>query len=119
MTAEKSPDGAKPSDKPQADRPTGPGGRVGPGGGNRFPDFRGGPPPFGFDRNNPVTRAMNDLTTTAKEAPASPQLLAEKIAAVRGARQKAREKLKGVEDDLRRLITPRQEAVLIGAGYLD
>jgi hypothetical protein len=118
-TDEKSPDGAKPSDKPQADRPTGPGARMGAGGGNRGPDFRGGPPPVGFDRNNPVTRAINDLTTTAKEATASPELLAEKIAVVRAARQRAREKLKLLEDDLRRLITPKQEAVLIGAGYLD
>lgn len=62
---------------------------------------------------------MNDLTTAAAEATASPQSIAEKVAAVRSARQKARANLKSTEDDLRRLLTSKQEAVLIGAGYLD
>jgi hypothetical protein len=116
---ETSADGAKQSDKSQADRPTGRAAEHGPRRGNRGPDFRGGPPPFGFDRDNPVVRALNELTTTATEATASPESLAEKIAAVRAARQKARANLKSSEDDLRRLLTPKQEAVLIGAGYLD
>jgi len=62
---------------------------------------------------------MNDLKTAAGEESASSESLAEKIAAVRSARQKARAALKSVEGDLRRLLTPKQEAVLIGAGYLD
>ena len=49
----------------------------------------------------------------------SPKQLNEKVAAVRAARKKAREKLEAVQKELLLLITADQEAVLVRLGYVD
>ncbi len=85
----------------------------------------GGPPP-GFGGmggagggDAAVTKAMADLQTALVDSKSTPDQLKEKVAAVRLARLKAREKLEVARKDLIDLLTPEQEAVLMTIGYLD
>lgn len=84
----------------------------------RPPNFAGGPMPFGL-RNNAVSRAINELQTVAADKSSTPEQIQEKVAAVRTARRKAQDDLAAAQKDLLLLLTPRQEAVLIGLGYLE
>ena len=83
------------------------------------PTRRAGPPPGFGGQSNPVTRAMAELQTMAADEKASTDQIQQKIAAVRKAREKARADLKAAESDLRQLVTPEQEAMLIALGYLE
>jgi hypothetical protein len=80
------------------------------GGGGAFP---------GGDANNQVALALTELRTalSSTNAPTADDLK-EKLAAVRGARQKARADLAAAEEELRMLLTAEQEAMLVSLGYL-
>ena len=92
--------------------------RDGPG-----PNFPGPPPGFGppgfGERGGAVMQALADLQAAAADPKTSPKLLKEKVAAVRSSRQKAKAELEAAQKDLLKLLTPDQEAMLIGLGYLD
>jgi hypothetical protein len=66
-----------------------------------------------------VSRALTELQNAATDAKSSPDDLREKIAAIRAARAKARDELRAKQQELVQLVTPTQEATLIGLGYLD
>jgi hypothetical protein len=66
-----------------------------------------------------VSQALTDLRTAAADAKTTPEQLREKIEAVRAARQKARGELETAKKELLELLTPDQEAMLIGLGYLE
>ena len=66
-----------------------------------------------------ITQAMTDLKTAAADPKTPPDELKKKVAAVRIARQKARDKLETAKKGLLELLSPDQEAVLVGLGYLD
>ena len=86
------------------------------GGPDRFPG--GGPPGFG-GRDFAIAQAMADLQAAAADAKTSADELKKKVAAVRIARQKARDKLEAAKKELLELLAPDQEAVLVGLGCLD
>jgi hypothetical protein len=99
----------------------GPGGPPGFGGGGP-PGFGGGGPPGfggGGGGDSAVNQALNELQAVIDDPKTSPKQLNEKVAAVRAARKKAREKLEAVQKELLLLITADQEAVLVRLGYVD
>ncbi|HEX8323614.1 MAG TPA: hypothetical protein VF595_06840 [Tepidisphaeraceae bacterium] len=80
-------------------------------------DEPNGPPPgFGID---PVAAAMNDLKTIATDPATTPDQLAAKLAAVRAERQKARTQLAAAVTELKAVVSPQQEAVLVALGFLE
>jgi Spy/CpxP family protein refolding chaperone len=94
------------------------------GGGGGPPGFGGsGPPGFGGGGgaagDSVINQALNELQTAIDDSKTTPVQLNEKVAAVRAARKKAREKLDLAQKDLLLLLTPEQEAVLVRLGYLD
>jgi len=110
------------------------GGRGGFGGGGPGGGFgRGGPGGFGGDRggfggggfpgigggDNAVALAMTELKTALSQTNTPPDQIAEKVAAVRSARQKAKAGLAAAEKNLRELLTAGQETVLVSLGYLE
>jgi hypothetical protein len=93
-------------------------------GGPNQPNFGGPPPGFGGmggggGGDAAVTKAMADLQTALADTKTKPAQLEEKVAAVRLARSKAKEKFEAARKDLFELLTPEQEAVLIALGYLE
>jgi len=68
---------------------------------------------------SPVQAAMRDLQTTLDNKDATPEQIKSKLEAVRDARKKSDETVKKAQDDLRELLTVRQEAVLVSNGILD
>ena len=62
---------------------------------------------------------MTDLRTAAADAKTTPDELKKRVAAVRIARKKAHDKLDAAKKELLELLSPEQEAVLVGLGYLD
>lgn len=94
----------------------GPGGRggFGPGGPGRE-----GPRGAQETPQSPVAKAAEDLRTTLEDTNASAEAIAQKLAALRKARDTARENLARAQADLRELLTKRQEAQLVLMGILD
>lgn len=103
----------------------GPGGPGGPGG--PPPGFGGGPggpggPRGGPDADRPPTpvqQKLNDLRETLDNKDAKPDDIKAKLAAFRDARDKARADLAKAQEDLRGLLTVRQESVMVMMGMLD
>jgi hypothetical protein len=62
---------------------------------------------------------MANLRTAAANPKTSADELKNKVAAVRTARQKAKAKLETAKKELLELLSPDQEAVLVGLGYVD
>jgi uncharacterized NAD(P)/FAD-binding protein YdhS len=62
---------------------------------------------------------MSALRAAVADTKASPQDIQEKVAAVRAARQRARQNLADAQKELLELLTADQEATLVGLGYLD
>jgi hypothetical protein len=93
-------------------RPRGMFGRGGRGGG--FGGF-GGP----TTQPSAVQTAMQDLQTTLDDQNASPDTIKTKLQAVRDAKAKARQDLVVAQQDLKSVLTQRQEAVMVLNGYLD
>ena len=90
------------------------GGRGGFGGG------RGGQ--NGGNNAEPTTelgKASKALRDTLQDKDASADSITQKLEAFRDARKKAEEELATSRKELRELVTPRQEAVLVMAGMLD
>ena len=91
-------------------------GRGGPGG--------GGPGGFGPGGGNQADqtvtgRAAQALQTALQDTNTSPQQIAQLITAYRQARDVARQRLADAQKDLKELLTPRQEAVLLTNNILE
>ena len=83
---------------------------------------RGGGGNNGGGNNEPTTelgKASKALRDTLQDKDASADSITQKLEAFRDARKKADEELATSRKELRELVTPRQEAVLVVAGMLD
>jgi hypothetical protein len=93
-------------------------GQGGPGGGRGFPG--GGGPGGGGDRQPSAAQQKNaELVEVVKNKDSSPEQLKEKLAAAKAARAQAKAELTKAQEELRELLTVRQEAVLTALGSLD
>jgi hypothetical protein len=94
------------------------------GGMGRFRNF-GGPPGQGTNgpQNNqnlsPVEKASADLQTAVDDPNSNPDLIKNKLDMLRDAKAKANQDLLVARNELRSLLTVRQEAVLVARGMLD
>ena len=86
-------------------------GRGGDRGGDRD---RGGDQP-----SSPVASAARELSTALENKETPPDQIAAKLAALREARAKAKSNLEAAQKDLKEVLTPRQEAVMVSLGTLD
>lgn len=88
------------------------GGRGGPGGGfpGREQDLAG---------MSPLARATSELRAALDDRAAGADDIGKKLAAVRSAREKARDELSKAQNDLKGLLTPRQEASLVLMSVLE
>jgi hypothetical protein len=93
--------------------PGGPGG--GPGGNDRGP---GGPPPDD-QQQSATAKAQQELRTTLEDTSANAETIAKQLKALREARAAAKEKLVKAQTELKELLSPRQEAVLVAFGTLE
>jgi hypothetical protein len=84
----------------------GPGG--GGGGGGNFPG-----------NDSPAAQAARDLRTTLENDSAQASEITQKLTALREARAKAKADLETAQKDLKDVLTPRQEAVLVVNGMLE
>lgn len=93
----------------------GPGGppRGGPDGGFGGPGGPGGQSP------SEVQQKQSDLRETLQNQEASPDELKAKVAALRDARARAKAQLAAAQEELRGLLSLRQEAVLVSFGVLE
>jgi hypothetical protein len=66
-----------------------------------------------------VAAALSDLQRTLSDPGALPQLIQQKLAALRDARRKAADELAAARKSVKELLTVRQEAVLVTMGYLE
>ncbi len=95
----------------------GPGGR-GPGGDQGGPQAdRRGRGPQG--EQTALEKAMAQLRTTLEKESATPEEIKTQLTAVRQAREKARQELAVAQQDLKKILTVRQEAMLVEMGQLD
>jgi hypothetical protein len=69
--------------------------------------------------DNQVALALNELKTALANPKTPADDIKEKVAAVRDARRKANAALATAEENLRQLLTPDQETVLVSLGYLE
>jgi hypothetical protein len=93
----------------------------------RFGGGRGGRP--GGDTNatptppatpaTPVAQAAQELKTVAENKASTPEECAQKLAAFRAARDKAKGEVTAAQKELKELLTPKQEAILVSSGTLD
>jgi hypothetical protein len=94
-------------------------GQGGPGGdqgGAQQADRRGRGPQ---GEQTAVDKAVTDLRTTLENSSASPEDIKTKLTAVRQAREKAKADLAAAQADLKKILTVRQEAVLVEMGQLE
>lgn len=92
----------------------GPMGRRGPGGDR--PGGRG----MGINRElTEVEKIQQELQTTLEDTAATPDQIKQQVTKLRAAREKARQELAKAQQDLRQVLTVRQEAQLILMGMLD
>lgn len=68
---------------------------------------------------NPVRDASTELQTTLDNKESTAEQIKVKLTALRDAKAKAAADLKKAQDELRELVTVRQEAVLVTQGLLD
>lgn len=97
---------------------------VGTGGGMRglFGGGRGGNRGgggFGGNNDSAVSKARQALQDLLQNNSASNDDIAAKVTAYREARDKAKESLTTAQKDLKEVLSPRQEATLVGYGMLD
>jgi hypothetical protein len=85
-------------------------GRGGQGGGNTQPDR---------PARNAVEQASRDLQKVLEDKGATEDQIKEKLTAFREARDKSRAELATAQKELKEVVMPRQEAVLVANGYLD
>jgi ribosomal protein L9 len=79
------------------------------GGGNRF----------GGQSDSAVSRAQQDLNATLDNPNASADEIANRLKALRDAHEQAKQELVKAQQDLKEILTQRQEAVLVMMGMLD
>jgi len=81
----------------------------------------GGPGgPFGGDRAaSPVQQANRELQDALNNKGTPDDVVKAKLAAVRDAKAKAQQDLKAAQDELKDLVTARQEATLVTMGVLE
>jgi chromosome segregation ATPase len=92
----------------------------GGGGGGRGGRGFGGPGGPGGDRQPSVSQQKtSELVEVVKNKESSPAQLKEKLAAAKAARAQAKAELAKAQEELRELLTVRQEAVLTAIGTLD
>jgi len=87
----------------------GPGGQGGPGGG---PGNRG-PGGFGGMGDSKLAQAQTELRTALENKDTPSTDITKKLTAYREIRDKARADLQAARKDLKELVTPRQEAILV------
>jgi Spy/CpxP family protein refolding chaperone len=75
---------------------------------------RGGDQP-----STPVASAARELESALENKETSPDSIAAKLAALREARAKAKAGLETAQKDLKEVLTPRQEAVMVSMGMLE
>ena len=66
-----------------------------------------------------VEKALQNLRTTLENKDAKPDEIKNKLQALREAREKAKQELAQAQDELRKILTARQEAQLVLMGLLD
>lgn len=91
----------------------GPQGQRGPGGDRQRPGRPEG------QELTPVQKAMDELDTTLENESAAAEEIKAKLTALRTAREKARQELAVAQQELRKLLTLRQEAQLVMMGLLN
>lgn len=101
----------------QRDAGGGMGGRRGMGGGPGGPG--GGPGGGGQEPTTEVGKTARDLRTVLQNESASEADIQAKLTAYRDARKKAQEELAAAREDLKSVLTQRQEAVLVVNGMLE
>jgi flagellar biosynthesis chaperone FliJ len=91
--------------------------------GNMFGRGRRGPGGNGGGQNgatqSDLAKALADLQTTLDQQDSTPDDIKGKLDAVRAAKKTARETLSKAQDDLKSVLTQRQEAVLVENGLLE
>ncbi len=97
------------------------GGRGGPGGpggdqGGPQADRRGRGPQ---GEQTALDKAMAQLRTTLENQSATPEEIKTQLTAVRSAREKARQELAVAQQELKKILTVRQEATLVEMGMLE
>jgi Spy/CpxP family protein refolding chaperone len=101
--------------------PGGGGGRGGngggPGGGGNGGGGPGGAPGGGADR--PGAAERDALRTAVENESSTPEELKAKLAALRDSRKKATAELEAAREELKKVLTVRQEAALVSAGILE
>ncbi len=92
----------------------GPGGQQGDQQGNRFR-------PPGMENREPTAldKAEQQLQTTLESSSATPETIKAQLTAVRNEREKARQELATAQQQLREILTVKQEAQLVLAGQLN
>lgn len=93
------------------------GGQGGPGG----PDDQGGQRgPRGMNRElTEVEKIQETLQTTLEDTSATPDTIKQQLTQLRAAKEKAKQELAKAQQDLRQVLTLRQEATLVLMGMLD
>ncbi len=94
------------------------GGRGGPGGDQGGPQGdrqRRGP----MGEQTALEKAMTQLRTTLENQSATPEEIKTQLTAVRSAREKARQELAVAQQELKKILTLRQEAMLVEMGQLE
>lgn len=64
-------------------------------------------------------KAVRELRTTLEDQNATPEQISQQLTALREARQKSQEELEAARNELKELVTQRQEAVLVMMGLLE
>lgn len=87
------------------------------GGGRQRGGGQGGP--GGDQMQSPVATASRELRETLDNKDSTPEQIKAKLTALRDARAKAREELTAAQNELKELLTARQEAALVAQGTLE
>ncbi len=92
-----------------------------PRGGADAPDPGGRRGPQGQPEREltPVEKAGDQLRTTLEDESASPEQIKNELTALRAAREKAKQQLGAAQQELRQILTLRQEAQLVLMGLLN
>lgn len=92
----------------------------GRGGRGRGMGGMGGPGgPGGAQAQSAVAKALADLQAALNDTNAKPEDITAKVKAYREAATKAREDYKAAQDDLKKVLSIRQEGILVANGYME
>jgi hypothetical protein len=68
---------------------------------------------------DPVVVAQQELSTALQDESSTTEVISAKLKALRDARVKAKENLAVAQEDLKKVLTIRQEAMLVNMGFLE